>query len=621
MGAGQSKQPPAAPPAAAVVAASDLAAATNATTNANAAESSTPANASSAGESGGGGCPMKNPDGSYRVMPGFASLFGKMGDHPPVDKEKVQLSSAATASNDQGTAESSGGSNGGGNESGSGCPVKHSGSSRGWNLLRRSGPGPGSDGLSQSTQQYDVYSRPLPMDPTNNMPVSNPAAAARNSLPAPGQNEALPTERVKSSIPKGSSDGKASGTWTYPSPQMFYNALARKGKLDEETKEEDMMSVVAIHNCMNEGTWEKIKEWEGVLNPASEGFDGSYGKKEGEGGNESESGAAGPSLTKFMGRPTDLSPKAFFKHYILNHPLPFDRHDWTVARTHADGSTKDVRYVIDYYHDEAAANEEEGSGLPGMHEGIGDKGRIKSLLVDVRPAADGPSEIWGRMVTMPLARRGCRSMLECVLFKGQGSGKKSDFDPLPLAPSESLKQSLGDSKVVWDNIQKDAAAKKGVGAKDEACASDALEGGREVADVASAAESGRQTMQSAPGIEEDVQMTKVEAKDLAGTYAQILTSCEESKLALKNCASDEECRRAFMGMTVCAGQYMCPLQHSAFMDSLEPRENETEEMAQAKMSTAFEVLGECVANYDARAAGARRQYWEAFEDALKGKGR
>jgi cytochrome c heme-lyase len=46
---------------------------------------------------------------------------------------------------------------------------------------------------------------------------------------------------------------------------MFYNALVRKGKLDPETKEEDMTSVVAIHNCMNEGTWKRILQWEKVL--------------------------------------------------------------------------------------------------------------------------------------------------------------------------------------------------------------------------------------------------------------------------------------------------------------------------------------------------------------------
>ena len=55
----------------------------------------------------------------------------------------------------------------------------------------------------------------------------------------------------------------ASGsTWTYPSPQMFYNALARKGKLTDDTAEEDIASVVALHNNMNEKTWAKVLQWE-----------------------------------------------------------------------------------------------------------------------------------------------------------------------------------------------------------------------------------------------------------------------------------------------------------------------------------------------------------------------
>jgi len=567
-------------------------------------------------ESSGGGCPMKNTDGSYRIMPGFASLFGKMAGHPPVDVSKIKVAnneaqdvSTSTAnitdsnSNTNTTANNA--------QQSSGCPVKNgSSSSSSWNILRR-GAAPSSSEVEstqqQQQQQYDVYSRPLPMDPTNNMPIVNPTNVARNSLPAPGQNVALPTERVVSTIPKVAG-GDEKTTWTYPSPQMFYNALARKGKLDEDTKEEDMISVVAIHNCMNEGTWGRILQWEKVLNPTKEDEDES-----------GEGSSGGPSLTKFMGRPTDLSPKAAFKHYILNHPLPFDRHDWTVTRSHPDGSVEDVRYVIDYYHDDKAALEEEGSGLPQMNEGIGSGGKIQSLLVDVRPAADSVSEVWGRMVTMPLARRGCRSILECVLFKGQGNARdKSDFEPLPLSPNESLKESLSESKQVWDNIQKDAANQKGVGAKDEvkkACASDSLEDEKKVEDVSSAAEQGRKAVDIQV---DDEKFTKAEATKVANTFSQILSQCQDTRTALANCNSDEECQKAFMGMTVCAGQYMCPLQHSSLLNALGSHGSaDNEEMAEAKINTALDVLGECVANYDSRASAAKKQYPDVFEDVLK----
>lgn len=591
---------------------------------------------------------MKNADGSYRVMPGFASLFGggaRGRHHPPVDAAKIDAR-AEPAVVPESLAEANVGDAAGGT-GGGGCPVKPADRSslsslRSWSILSRGGSGPGSDAMPttndgddtgaqrpndsdnadgdgnerrQRRPQYDVYSRPLPMDPTNNMPVVNPSTVARNSLPSPGQSVALPTERVSSSIPKVAgvvgAEGQKAQTWTYPSPQMFYNALARKGKLDPETREEDMVSVVAIHNCMNEGTWERILQWERVLHPPPK--------------DSGDKNVGGPSLTKFMGRPTDLSPKAALKHYLFGHPLPFDRHDWTVTRTDpTDGSTSDVRYVIDYYHDDSAAREEEGSGTPGLHDGIGEGGKVRSLLVDVRPAADSLSEVWGRAVGMPLARRGCRSVLECVLFKGNGSARdRSDFDPLPLRPSESLRGGLDESRQVWENIQRDAAARKGVGSKDDGGhSSDSLDGGGNVrSDVVDAARHGRSSVeQSDASAREDAAITREEATKLASAFSETLSKCQDQKAQLASCDSEEECQRAFLGVTVCAGQFMCPLQHSSLIDSLSASggaDEKSQEIAEAKISTAMDVLGECVANYDARAGEARRKFPEVFEGVLK----
>jgi len=82
--------------------------------------------------------------------------------------------------------------------------------------------------------QYNVYNQPI--DPTNQMPVTP------NQQPWPGQSKLLSTDRVTSAIPK------AGGTqWVFPSPQMFYNALMRKGKGADVT-EDDMGTVVAVHN-------------------------------------------------------------------------------------------------------------------------------------------------------------------------------------------------------------------------------------------------------------------------------------------------------------------------------------------------------------------------------------
>ena len=70
-------------------------------------------------------------------------------------------------------------------------------------------------------------------------------------------------------------------------------------------------------------------------------------------------------LKKFMGKPTEHSPKARMMNALGWSVLPFDRHDWIVDR---DG--KEVRYVIDFY-----------SGQP-------EPGRPLSVYLDVRPALD-----------------------------------------------------------------------------------------------------------------------------------------------------------------------------------------------------------------------------------------
>lgn len=49
-----------------------------------------------------------------------------------------------------------------------------------------------------------------------------------NQLPAPDQPFPLPTDRVQSNIPKAGTENEC---WVYPSQQMFWNAMLRKGKL------------------------------------------------------------------------------------------------------------------------------------------------------------------------------------------------------------------------------------------------------------------------------------------------------------------------------------------------------------------------------------------------------
>ena len=109
---------------------------------------------------------------------------------------------------------------------------------------------PPSSSSNSDPKVYNVYSQPI--DPKNNMPVH------ANNLPSSNQSSNLSTHRERSTIPKGGTD---TGTWTYPSPQMFWNSINRKQKVDTTT-ESDIPAVVAIHNNMNETTWKKVVEWE-----------------------------------------------------------------------------------------------------------------------------------------------------------------------------------------------------------------------------------------------------------------------------------------------------------------------------------------------------------------------
>lgn len=86
-----------------------------------------------------------------------------------------------------------------------------------------------------------------------------------SQAPHPDQRMPLSTDRVVASIPKTETftpqhQPTGSTNWTYPSEQMFYNALRRKGY--HGAREEDIPAVVAIHNAVNEMAWSKVMAWE-----------------------------------------------------------------------------------------------------------------------------------------------------------------------------------------------------------------------------------------------------------------------------------------------------------------------------------------------------------------------
>uniref|UniRef100_A0A0K8TST9 Holocytochrome c-type synthase n=1 Tax=Tabanus bromius TaxID=304241 RepID=A0A0K8TST9_TABBR len=183
------------------------------------------------------------------------------------------------------------------------------------------------------------------INPYNMMPPAN-------QNPAPDQPFPLPTTRQVSSIPKVTEDGKEA-FWVYPSQQMFWNAMLRKGWRwkNEDIQPKDMDDIIRIHNANNEQAWKEVLKWEAL--------------------HAQECGH--PKLKSFGGKATDYSPRARFRS-LLGYELPFDRHDWIIDRC-----GKDVRYVIDYYDGGIVDND------------------YKFALLDVRPAMDSFDNVWDRM--------------------------------------------------------------------------------------------------------------------------------------------------------------------------------------------------------------------------------
>lgn len=188
-----------------------------------------------------------------------------------------------------------------------------------------------------------LVNTPDDVDPLNMMPPPN-------QRPAPDQPFELPIHRQVSTIPKAGTEGEF---WRYPSQQMFWNAMLRKGWRWKESDlaQKDMADIIHIHNANNEQAWQEVLKWEALH---------AY-----ECGN--------PKLKSFGGKAKDFSPRARIRN-LMGYELPFDRHDWIIDRC-----GKEVRYVIDYY---------DGGEVHADY---------KFALLDVRPAMDSWENCWDRM--------------------------------------------------------------------------------------------------------------------------------------------------------------------------------------------------------------------------------
>ncbi|GIM03473.1 hypothetical protein Vretimale_8249 [Volvox reticuliferus] len=157
------------------------------------------------------------------------------------------------------------------------------------------------------------------LNPLNNIP-----SGLINQSLQPGLN----TQRQVSSIPMTPPEKlpphqqAGQNYWVYPSEQMFYNAMKRKGW---DPQVDDMRSVVAIHNTVNERAWREVMAWERLHCDE----------------------CSAPRLKRFQGRPSDLSPKARLLNFA-GFGLPFDRHDWVVDRCGREpGQTAPAAFFLD----------------------------------------------------------------------------------------------------------------------------------------------------------------------------------------------------------------------------------------------------------------------------------
>ena len=94
----------------------------------------------------------------------------------------------------------------------------------------------------------------------------------------------------------------------------MYNAMLRKGY--DDTPEDAVESMVAVHNFLNEGAWNEIEGWEARFSGGL--LEGWKACRRGEEGWEEmvlnekwrTREGDGPRLLRFMGRPGDMTPKA-----------------------------------------------------------------------------------------------------------------------------------------------------------------------------------------------------------------------------------------------------------------------------------------------------------------------
>jgi hypothetical protein len=260
---------------------------------------------------------------------------------------------------------------------------------------------------------------------------------------------------------------------------------------------------VAIHNNMNEGTWKEVLAWESLHEPPS----------------DVNPDDAKPTLLRFTGRPDENSPKAYLKQ-LFGCPAPFDRHDWIVDR-----AGRQVRYIIDYYHDPAGVDTD---GRPTLH----DSKAIQSIKIDVRPALDSFEAFADRAFRMPLKA---------------ATGLGYQYLPLHLPRDKA-----GAPKYGPNMANAGGASGGGAGVSAEAAARSA--GGMMAAlfDALSSRNSGAPALADSPA-----KPTTPEMAELSATAKALSEQCGPCTAKLAACEAEADCRNASIALTLCMARTLC----------------------------------------------------------------
>eukprot|EP00542_Grammatophora_oceanica_P011924 CAMPEP_0194050618 /NCGR_PEP_ID=MMETSP0009_2-20130614/36254_1 /TAXON_ID=210454 /ORGANISM="Grammatophora oceanica, Strain CCMP 410" /LENGTH=164 /DNA_ID=CAMNT_0038697341 /DNA_START=31 /DNA_END=525 /DNA_ORIENTATION=- len=152
----------------------------------------------------------------------------------------------------------------------------------------------------------------------------------------------------------------------------------------------------------------------------------------------------------------------------------------------------------------------------------------------------------------------------------------SAYEYLPLAPTPDLKAQVLESQKVWASIQQSKAP-------------------------------------SSP--EAEKQPTKISEKEamaLSKAWAVALKECQQARMAMSACESDEDCARASMDLTVCFGKLLCPLQHKTLTEALGGAAGEADSVYEARVEKALEGLQSCVSLTSKRNQQAKELYPKLF---------